>query len=116
MEVRFISVAYLIVIKEFVVQSYDIFCVTVILGSVGLASASTILAAIIAKANTKATLFPVLAFPVLVPLLLTAINATKLSTEGAFFKEAIQEFQVLLSYIVVMVTASYLLFDFVWKD
>jgi heme exporter protein B len=112
----FISIAYLIVIKEFVVQSYTIFWVTIILGSTGLASASTILAAIIAKANTKATLFPVLAFPVLVPLLLTAINATKLATEGAFFNEAIQEFQVLISYIVVMVTASFLLFDFVWKD
>ncbi len=112
----FISVAYLVVIKEFVVKSYDIFWTTIVLGSVGLASASTILAAIIAKANTKGTLFPVLAFPVLVPLLLTSINATKLSTEGAFFSEALQEFQILISFIIVMVTASLLLFDFVWKD
>lgn len=111
-----IAGAYILMIKEFTIQSYDIFWITIILGSIGLASASTILAAIIAKANTKGTLFPVLAFPVLLPLLLTAINATRLSTEGAFFTEAIPEFQILLSFIVVMITASLLLFDFVWKD
>jgi heme exporter protein B len=111
-----ISIAYLIVIKEFDVKTFSIFWLTIVLGSIGLASASTILAAIIAKANTKGTLFPVLAFPVLLPLLLTAINATKLSTDGAFFAEAIQEFQVLISYIVVLITASIILFDFVWKD
>ncbi len=112
----FISLMYLLLLKEFVVVSFGIFWTTVFLGSVGLGSASTILAAIIAKANTKGTLFPVLAFPVLLPLLLTCINATKLSTEGAFFLEALQEFQILISFTVVMVTASVLLFDFVWKD
>jgi heme exporter protein B len=111
-----VSIAYLIVIKEFDVKSFSIFWMTILLGSIGLASASTILAAIIAKANTKGTLFPVLAFPVLLPLLLTAINATKLSTEGAFFSEAIQEFQILISFIVVMITTSIILFDFVWKE
>ncbi len=112
----FIALAYLLIIKEFVVQSYGIFWVTIFLGSIGLASASTILAAIIAKANTKGTLFPVLAFPVLLPLLLTAINATKMATEGAFFTEAIKEFQILISFIIVMIAASVLLFDYVWKD
>ncbi|NUN71288.1 MAG: heme exporter protein CcmB, partial [Bacteroidetes bacterium] len=77
---------------------------------------STILAAIIAKANTKGTLFPVLAFPILLPLLLTCINATKLATEGAFLAEALQEFQILISFTVVMIATSFLVFDFVWKD
>jgi heme exporter protein B len=61
-------------------------------------------------------LYPVLSFPILLPLLLTVISATKLSVEGAFFAEALGEFQILVSYIIVITTASYLLFDFVWKD
>lgn len=111
-----IAVAYLLFINEFGVKSYDIFWLTILLGSAGLASASTILAAIIAKANTKGTLFPVLAFPILLPLLLTCINATKLATEGAFLAEALQEFQILISFTVVMIATSFLVFDFVWKD
>jgi heme exporter protein B len=111
-----IAIAYLLLIKEFSVKTYSIFWTTIFLGSCGLASASTILAAIIAKANTKGTLFPVLAFPILLPLLLTCINATKLSVDGAFFSEGIKEFQILISFTVVMVTTSMLVFDFVWKD
>jgi heme exporter protein B len=112
----FIAIAYLLLIKEFSVKTYSIFWITIFLGSAGLASASTILAAIIAKANTKGTLFPVLAFPILLPLLLTCINATKLSVDGAFFSEGIKEFQILISFAIVMVTTSLLVFDFVWKD
>ena len=109
-------VLYIILINNFTVKSTDIFLVTMILGTVGLAATSTILASIIAKANTKGTLYPVLSFPILLPLLLAVITATKLSVEGAAFTEAIGEFQVLISYAVVMLTASYLLFEHIWKD
>lgn len=107
---------YTLFLDGFVVRSYDIFGVTILLGSFGLAAAATIIAAIIAKANTKGTLYPVLSFPILLPLLLTCINATRLATEGAFFAEALGEFQFLVSYIVVVVTASWLFFEFIWKE
>ncbi|MDH3252488.1 MAG: heme exporter protein CcmB, partial [Ignavibacteria bacterium] len=94
---------YFFFINGFVIRTASIFVVTVGLGSVGLAAASTIIAAIIAKANTKGTLFPVLSFPLLLPLLLTVINATRLAAEGAFFGEAFGEFQVLVSYIGAIV-------------
>lgn len=109
-------ILYLILITNFTVKSADIFLLTMILGTVGLAATSTILASIIAKANTKGTLYPVLSFPILLPLLLTVINATKLSVEGAAITEAVGEFQVLISYAVVMLTVSYLLFEHIWKD
>ncbi len=107
---------YLILITNFEVKSAEIFLVTMVLGTIGLAATSTILASIIAKANTKGTLYPVLSFPILLPLLLAVINATKLSVEGAAMTEALGEFQVLVSYAVVMLTASYLLFEHIWKE
>ena len=103
-------------INGFVIKSYSIFIVAVTLGSLGFAAAATIIAAIIARASTKGTLYPVLSFPILLPLLLTVINATRLSTEGAVLQEAYGEFQILISYIVVVVTISWLVFDYVWKD
>jgi heme exporter protein B len=86
------------------------------LGGVGFAAASTIIAAIIARASTKGTLYPVLSFPILLPLLLTVINATRLASDGAFLEEAYGEFQILISYIVVVTAVSILVFDYVWKD
>lgn len=107
---------YAIFLTGFVVKTFSIFFFTILFGSVGLAAASTIIAGIIAKANTKGTLYPVLSFPILLPLLLTCINGTRLATEGAFIEEAYGEFQFLVSYIIVVVTASSVLFEYIWKD
>ena len=109
-------VLYLLVIPNFIVQSFSIFVVTLIMGTLGLASAATIIAAIIAKSNTKGTLYPVLSFPILLPLLLTVISATKMAIEGVAFSDAGGEFRILISYTVVITAVSYLLFDYVWKD
>lgn len=110
------AVLFLILVENFSIQSYAIFLTTMTLGTIGLASASTIIAAIIAKANTRGALYPVLSFPILLPLLLTVIKGTKLAVEGAPFVEALGEFQILLSYLIVITAVSYLLFDFIWKD
>ena len=107
---------YAIFINGFVVQTLSIFLLTIALGSIGLAVASTIIAAIIARANTKGTLYPVLSFPILLPLLMTVINATRLAADGAPLAEAKGEFQILISYIVVVTTVSSLLFEYIWKD
>jgi heme exporter protein B len=107
---------YALLINGFVIRTFSIFIVAVLLGSIGLAAASTIIAAIIARANTKGTLYPVLSFPILLPLLVTVINATRLAAEGAPWGAAGGEFQILISYIVVVVTISWLLFDYIWKD
>ncbi len=107
---------YLLFITSFVVKTYSIFILTLVLGTLGLASAATIIAAIISKANSKGTLYPVLSFPILLPLLLTVINATRLAAEGAPFGDAAGAFQVLLSYVVVITTTSYLVFEFIWRD
>ena len=70
------------VITNFNIGNFSGFVITVLLGNVGLVASSTIIAAIISKANTKGTLYPVLAFPILLPLLLTVIDATKLASSG----------------------------------
>jgi heme exporter protein B len=112
----FVVILYSLFISDFVVKTYSIFIATVLLGSIGFAASATIIAAIISRANTKGTLYPVLAFPTLLPLLLTVINATRLATDGAFFEEALGEFNILISYVVAVVAVSYIVFEYIWKD
>ena len=111
-----IALLYLLLVNGFAVQTPSIFWATLVLGSCAIASSSTIIAAIIAKAHTRGTLYPVLSFPIMLPMLITVIKATQLSMEGAFFSEALGEFQILISYTVVLVAVSAVLFDFVWRD
>ena len=95
-----------------------LFILILVIGSAGLAGATTLIAAIISRASIKGALFTVLAFPILLPLLIGAIGATKtaLSAGGQPFGEASAEIQLLVSYSVVMITAGILLFDFVWEE
>ena len=112
-----VTVLYTLVFSEFfIIQTPSIFFVTVFLGSLGFASAATIIAAIVAKANTRGTLYPVLSFPILIVLLMTVMNATARALEGEDFSEAMGDFQILAGYILVMTGGSFLLFDYVWKD
>ncbi len=111
-----VSVLYLLVFPAFIIKSYTIFALTILFGSIGFAASTTIIAAIIAKTNNKGTLFPVLSFPILIPLLMTVIKLITISLADEKFSFALGEFQILISYILVMITGSYLLFDYVWKD
>jgi heme exporter protein B len=111
-----VTLLYFFFFPGFSIQSFGLFFVTLLLGSMGLASAATIIAAIIAKANTKGALYPVLSFPVLLPLLMTVIEATTKALDGVPIADALSDFQVLFSYFLVITAGSYLLFDYIWKD
>ena len=79
-------------------------------------TSTTLVAAIISKAAVKGALFAVLSFPILLlPLMLLVIASdTVLAAEpGGSIQAPVQG---LVAYTVVMVTASVLLFRFVWKE
>ena len=112
-----VTILYLAVFSaSFVIRTESIFLVTVLLGSLGFASASTIIAAIVAKANTRGTLYPVLSFPILIVLLMTVMNSTTKALDGEEFASALPDFQILVGYFLAMTGGSYLLFEYVWKD
>ncbi len=111
-----VTILYIAVFPAFVIKSMGIFILTIFLGSLGFAAAATIIAAIIAKANTKGTLYPVLSFPILIPLLMTVMKSTARALDGEMFIAAMSEFQILVSYLMIMIAGSYLLFDYVWKE
>jgi heme exporter protein B len=92
-----------------------IFFTILALGSLGLASVATIIAAIISLASGRGALFAVLAFPIALPILLPAINSSKIALEGGIFSDCISDLQVLFSFTVVIVTTSLLVFEFVWR-
>lgn len=81
-------------------------------GGYGLAVGSTLVAAIIAQARTKGTLFAVLAFPILLPLLLLAVEVTRNAVAG--FPPGVAMPQLLL-YDASVTIAGLMLFPTVWN-
>lgn len=111
-----IAFLYFFLFTDFIIKNWLMFTLSFFLGNLGIAASSTIIAAIISKANVKGTLYPVLAFPVLLPLILILIEITKAAMEGNPISSMQAEFMVLISYDVIMFTASILVFDIIWRD
>jgi len=77
--------------------------------------ATTLIAAIIARASVKGALFAVLSFPLLVPLLVVAIQGTALALQGEGWEPGAAPLQVLIAYTVALFVASLFLFGSVWE-
>jgi heme exporter protein B len=111
-----ITILFGILFTSFVIRNIPLFAIAFLFGNIGIAVSSTIIAAIISKASSKGTLYPVLSFPILLPLILTLLELTRFAIDGNSILSSMTEILVLVCYDVIMATASYLLFDFIWKD
>lgn len=81
-------------------------------GGYGLAAGSTLVAAMIAQARSKGTLFSVLSFPVLLPLLVLTVELTRGAAAG---DPAGVSLPVLLLYDGSVTIAGLMLFPVVWN-
>lgn len=81
-------------------------------GGYGLAVGSTLIAAMVAQARARGALFSVLAFPVLLPLLLFAIQLTRSAVLGEPGNAALMQ---TLLYDGTLTVAALMLFPVVWN-
>lgn len=114
--VEFLVVPLYVAMMNFTVYHILIFVLALVLGTFGLAGGGTIVAAIIAKSNARGALFTVLAFPILLPVLVTGISVTKNAASENLFTNPSSELQSLFAFAVVIITAGLLLFDFIWNE
>jgi heme exporter protein B len=94
------------------VTSWPLFLGYLGVGSLGMAASATLLGAIVARAGGKTYLMLPLAFPILLPILVTAIKG---SATAMAAREG-NQMTFLVSYSIAMVTVSAMLFDKVWSD
>jgi heme exporter protein B len=109
-----VTALYLFFLQVFPVYPL-LFILTVLSGCFAIASITTILGAIVSKAGSGSSLFTVISFPILLPVLWTAINLTSVSIDGG----GVQEYRnivFLLAFSGVIVSVSYLTFKFIWTE
>lgn len=108
--------AFLVVLGAPVAHA-GLLAATVTLGGMGLAATTTLLAALVARARGGAALLPLLMFPLLVPLLLSAVRLTRAALDGgAGWSGATDGLVTLGSFAVVVIAAATLLFEYVWGE
>ncbi|HSV95975.1 MAG TPA: heme exporter protein CcmB [Spirochaetota bacterium] len=82
-------------------------------GSLAIASSTTVLAAIVARAGGRGSLFTIISFPVVLPPLWVAVGATRTSIAGSASAEGVV---FLLAFSGALVAVSYMLFGHIWIE
>ena len=92
------------------------FIIVSIAGSMGLASLLTLVSAIAAKTNNNVSLMAILSFPIILPLLITIIHASKNAIDDLGWSVNGKYIIVLLALNALISALSYLLFPYLWRD
>jgi len=114
--VAVLSLGLYLFMMNIYVTLWIILLTTVFLGSLGMASVSTILASMVAQSNQKGAIFSVLAIPLLIPLVLILAKTTFTGFYGDSDGLYLSDIFALIGYCGVTITTGSLLFDFVWDD
>lgn len=83
------------------------------LGTVGMVSMGTFYAAMASRSRAREVLLPLLLFPMLVPLLLAAMQASKALLTGDMMHEAGAWTKLLMAYDIIFLVATHLAFEHV---
>ena len=86
---------------------------TVFLGTIGIAAVGTLLSAMAVNTRAREVMLPVLLFPIILPVVISAAKATGGILDGVPLGELAHWLQFLVAFDVIFLVVSYMTFDFV---
>jgi heme exporter protein B len=86
------------------------------LGGIGFAAVLTLISAIAARAGNGLGLMAILGFPLVLPMLLAVMRASKLSLDGVAWSVTSTYFLGLILLDVITITLAWVLFPYLWRD
>ncbi|MBS1938829.1 MAG: heme exporter protein CcmB [Bacteroidetes bacterium] len=94
----------------------DIFLAVVLAGGIGFAMALTLIAALAARAGNGIGLMAILGFPIVLPMLLSVMKASKLALDGMGWNVTGKYVLWLVLIDLITVALAWLLFPYLWRD
>lgn len=88
----------------------------VCLGGISLSLVFTMLSAIAARAGQNAALMAIMGFPVVIPMILVLVNASKTAFEPVFQPGLTRMILLLAGLDILVIALSLILFPFLWKN
>ena len=120
------NLAFMLIVEAIVLPAYSILYNVnlfrpglfgvVLLGSIGYAAVGTLLSSMAVQARTRDVLLPILLFPVVLPVLISAVKATNAVLLGLEAAELWPWLNLLIVYDVIFTAAAFMLFDFVVEE
>ncbi|PWB52557.1 MAG: heme ABC transporter permease [Candidatus Methanoperedenaceae archaeon] len=90
--------------------------VVVFLGTFGFIFVGTLLSALTVNTRTREILLPVILFPVLIPVILSAVSATGIMLSNGNFSDVAGELQILVVYDLIFFVVAQMVFEYTIED
>lgn len=85
-------------------------------GTLGFTAVGTLLAAVSANTRMREVLLPLILFPVVLPILINAVEATSIILNTADYRALKLPLTIMSVFTIVFATLAFLLFEFVLED
>jgi heme exporter protein B len=120
------NLAFMLIVEAIVLPVYSVLynvnlfrfdlIAVILLGSIGYTAVGTLLAAMSVQTRTRDVLLPILLFPVVIPVLLSAVKASGGLLAGAEMSEIITPINILIVYDVIFIAVAFMVFDYVVEE
>ncbi|MGA3012419.1 MAG: heme exporter protein CcmB [Bacteroidales bacterium] len=111
-----LSFVFFLLLMGNLVVNISLFIICLILGSLGLASILTMVAAIASRASNNFSLMAILSFPIVLPLLETLMKVSKSALSVSQWSGNYGFIIILVTISVAVIILAYLLFPYLWRD
>lgn len=88
----------------------------ILLGTLGFILVGTLFSALTVNMRTREILLPVILFPIIIPLIMSAVPATQKVLSSGNIWDAVNELRILAMYDLVFFIAAQLVFEYIIED
>ena len=120
------NLAFMLIVEIIVLPVYSVLyginlfqpglLLVILLGSIGYVGVGTLLAAMSVQTRTRDILLPILLFPVVIPVILSAVKASGGYLEGLPFEEILSPLSLLITYDIIFIALAFMVFDYVVEE
>ena len=120
--VLFIAIVETIILPIFVVLfnlsagDLPLLVGVMILGTIGFAGVGTLFSAMVIHTRAREVLLPILLFPVVIPVMLSAVKLTAAILDRLPFADVQNWFSLLVAFDAIFMALSFILFDYVMEE
>jgi heme exporter protein B len=120
--VLFISVVEIFILPFFIVlfnqplATLPLLAGVVILGTIGFASVGTLFSAMAVHTRAREVLLPIMLFPVVIPVMLSAVRLTSAVLDKTPFADVSHWLALIVAFDVIFIAVSFILFEFVVEE
>lgn len=112
----FICIVFYCVVMGNPVKDFLTYAIAILLGSIGFSTSFTMISAIASKTSNNISLMTILSFPIIIPILIMLIRLSNRAITGIGIPNNYDEIIVLIAINIIIVTVSFILFPYLWRE